>query len=812
MTEKQMTIIQQAQVSHVEQAHSPVERTRIQEMQAEVDSLKQQVNNIRHELKQVHDLNFELLSALRHENETRKKSEHALHDVETIGSREYFELMFNTNPDAALVTRLLDGIIVNVNDGFTRMYGYSREESIGVSTLALGLFTNPDDRSRIAAILREQGQSEEQEVIFRRKDQSLLIGLVTARVIEIAGDLLTFVSIHDITERSRKQELLRQSEERFELLFDKAPLGYQSLDQDGCFLEVNQQWLDMLGYERQEVIGHWFGDFLDPIYQNAFRARFPIFKQQGHIHSEFEMLGKQGNRLMIAFEGRIAYEPDHSFKQTHCILQDITDRLKTEAALAESEEKHRRLFETMIQGVVYQSADGTIISANPAAERILGVTFDQMLGRTSMDPGWQSIREDGSTLPGADHPAMVALRTGKQVGPVIMGVYQPQIQGNIWLSVNAIPLFRPGESTPYQVYATLEDITQQKQREDEIIYLNTHDVLTGLYNRAHFDAETKRLDQADQLPLTVVIGDINGLKLINDAFGHAEGDKILYETARVLKKCCRNEDILARVGGDEFCILLPQTDSETANAILRRIQDACEKHERNAQRGVHFLSISLGFGTKERIDEAFSDVFRTAEDFMYRRKLLENRSLHSSILSSIKATMHEKSDETREHGERLAELSRSIGVRLNLDESKLQDLALLANLHDIGKIIIDDQILAKQGKLTEQEWLIMKKHPEVGYRIAHASPDIRHIAEGILCHHERWDGTGYPQGLAGTAIPLEARIMAVVDAYDAMTHDRAYRKALTVNEAVSEIRANAGRQFDPVIARMFTERITSTTP
>ena len=272
MTEKQMTIMQQAQVSHVEQVQSPVERTRIQEMQAEVDSLKQQVNNIRHELKQVHDLNFELLSALRHENETRKKSEHALHDVETIGSREYFELMFNTNPDAALVTRLLDGIIVNVNDGFTRMYGYSREESIGVSTLALGLFTNPDDRSRIAAILREQGQSEEQEVIFRRKDQSLLIGLVTARVIEIAGDLLTFVSIHDITERSRKQELLRQSEERFELLFDKAPLGYQSLDQDGCFLEVNQQWLDMLGYERQEVIGHWFGDFLDPIYQNAFRA------------------------------------------------------------------------------------------------------------------------------------------------------------------------------------------------------------------------------------------------------------------------------------------------------------------------------------------------------------------------------------------------------------------------------------------------------------------------------------------------------------------------------------------------------------
>jgi diguanylate cyclase (GGDEF)-like protein/PAS domain S-box-containing protein len=259
------------------------------------------------------------------------------------------------------------------------------------------------------------------------------------------------------------QSQLKKSEERFRALFNKAPLGYQSLDIDGNFIDVNQQWLDTLGYSRDEVVGKWFGDFLLPAYREAFRLRFPLFKAQGQIHSEFGMLHKSGEEVFVSFEGKIAYDTNGNVKQTHCILQDITKQRAAEEELRVSEEKYRRLYETMAQGIVYQAADGSIISANPAAERVLGLTLDQMHGRTSMDPRWKSIREDGSEVAGSDHPAMVALHTGKPYGPFVMGIFQPQINDHVWLSINAIPIFRQGEKEPYQVYATFQDITAERK-------------------------------------------------------------------------------------------------------------------------------------------------------------------------------------------------------------------------------------------------------------------------------------------------------------------------------------------------------------
>ena len=188
---------------------------------------------------------------------------------------------------------------------------------------------------------------------------------------------------------------------------------------------------------------------------------------------------------------------------------------------------------------------------------------------------------------------------------------------------------------------------------------------------------------------------------------------------------------------------------------------------------------------------------------MYRRKILEHRSLHSSILTSIKKTMLEKSDETEAHAERLAQLAKELGRALGLPEEDLEALQLLSALHDIGKISVDKNILSKRAPLTEADWVEIKRHPEVGFRIAQASPELIHISEYILSHHERWDGKGYPRGLAGASIPLLARVLMVVDSFDAMTQDRAYRKAMPVEVALEEIRRNAGTQFDPSVARAF---------
>ena len=193
---------------------------------------------------------------------------------------------------------------------------------------------------------------------------------------------------------------------------------------------------------------------------------------------------------------------------------------------------------------------------------------------------------------------------------------------------------------------------------------------------------------------------------------------------------------------------------------------------------------------------------------MYKRKLLERKSIHSSIISSIKTTMFEKNHETEEHAERLIKLSKVLGEALSLTDEQLDEIELLSTLHDIGKMSIDDHILSKSGKLTDKEWSEIKKHPEAGYRIAQAAPGLKHIADYILCHHEHWDGSGYPQGLIGEATPLLSRIVAVVDAYDVMIHDRPYSKAMPKEAALAEITKNAGTQFDPVLVNKFIEIIS----
>jgi HD-GYP domain-containing protein (c-di-GMP phosphodiesterase class II) len=190
---------------------------------------------------------------------------------------------------------------------------------------------------------------------------------------------------------------------------------------------------------------------------------------------------------------------------------------------------------------------------------------------------------------------------------------------------------------------------------------------------------------------------------------------------------------------------------------------------------------------------------------MYKQKLLERKSMRSSLLASIKTTMYEKSHLTAEHEDRLVTLSKRIGQAMELSDAQINELELLSTLHDLGKLSIDDHILNKKDPLTAEEWAEIRKHPEVGYRIAQASPELAPIAEYILCHHERWDGTGYPQGLKGEAIPLLSRIVSVVDAYDAMIKDRPYRNAMPKAEAIGEIVANAGSQFDPVISKIMID-------
>ncbi|NLV82285.1 MAG: diguanylate cyclase, partial [Synergistaceae bacterium] len=570
------------------------------------------------------------------------------------------------------------------------------------------------------------------------------------------------------------------------------------------FTAVNQQWLDTFGYSRGEVIGKWFGDFLSPINREVFNQNFPIFKAQGYKHAEFEVLHKNGNPLFIAFEGKIGYDLDGKFKQTHCILKDITKQKAAENSLRLSEEKYRKITENISDIIWTTDMNLKTTYVSPSIEYVLGESVQDHLKQSLEEKITPDCLIRVHELFSEELEKEKNNKSDKNRTRVIELEHYHADGSIVWLAMN-ISFLRDEFGNVIGLQGVSRDITELKHARDNLRYISEHDDLTGLYNRRYFEKEIKRLDVENQLPLSIIVVDINGLKLINDSFGRTEGDKTIKQTANILSSSLREGDVLARTGGDEFCILLSKTNIQTAREHLRTIEIACEQYNLKTPNKSFHINLSFGAATKETATVTFQHTYKEAEDYMRQRKLLVGKSSRSAVISSIKATMLEKSFETQEHEDRLSALTKKIGSIMNLSQIEINSLELLSKLHDIGKVAIAERILKKPGKLNEDEWIEMRKHPEIGYRIAMSSSETAPIAEYILCHHERWDGSGYPRKLRGTEIPLLSRILAIADAYDAMTENRVYNETRTPEEAFEEIKKCAGTQFDPEIAEIFVQ-------
>lgn len=328
------------------------------------------------------------------------------------------------------------------------------------------------------------------------------------------------------------------------------------------------------------------------------------------------------------------------------------------------------------------------------------------------------------------------------------------------------------------------------------------DELTGLPDRASMLTILEHLDRAGCVPLSVIVGDINGLRLINAVGGHSFGDSLIRSVAQVVEDICGGGGVVGRWGEDELLVVLPGVGREDAAVMRDRMRSRLR-----ATADLSSSSVALGVSTRDSPQVSIAGVVADAETAAYRRKLLEPASPRSSVVSVLRKILSQKTHETEAHSQRLIALAVRIGSWLGLSDTAMSDLVLLCELHDIGKLVIPDGILDKPGPLDDHEWRLVRTHPELGREIAESAHELAHLGSSILSHHEFWDGSGYPNGLKGARIPLIARIVAIADAYDVMTHDRPYRKAMSREMALQEVLRCSGSQFDPGRASVFIEII-----
>ncbi len=616
------------------------------------------------------------------------------------------------------------------------------------------------------------------------------------RVVHDKGILDINGAWKDVTGYRLVEEELRETVEKFRAAFEGSHDAIVIVTRDK-FIDCNQRALDLFELDSKEEFREKRPAHYSPSTQPNGEDSLTLAKKRIDESLDkklacFEWVFQSKSGRIFPAEVIHTVYVSRGKTYLQATIRDITERKVTEEALQKSEERYRLLVNNANEAIVI-AQDGMLKFVNQKAEELYGYSEEVLTSTPFID-----------FVHPEDRAFLLQRYRDRISRKVLSDRYNFRIvagDGSVkWAEVSTVSIDWEGLPAALNM---ITDISERKKAEDKIRHISFHDSLTGLYNRAYLEEEMQRLDTKRQIPLGMIMADVNGLKLVNDTYGHGAGDEMLKSAARIIRDSCRAEDVVARWGGDEFVVILPRTNGKDADAIKKRIYNNCEgAYVENVP-----ISLALGAAIKDRTEKGLETVLKEAENNMYRQKLAESKSARSNVLSALLKTLETKSFETDEHTRRMQWLAQKMGDRIGLPDMELTRLKLLITLHDIGKINISEEVLTKNGPLTEKEWEIMKKHPETGYRIARTTEEFAHVAEEILAHHERWDGTGYPRGLRGNSIPLLARVAAIADAYEVMAHGRAYKKALTHGKIVDEFQRCSGTQFDPVLVKVFLEII-----
>ena len=788
----------------------------------------------------------------------RKKTEDALRE-----SEKRYRLVAENVSDVIWIMDM-NAKYLYISPSVERMRGYTPEEMLAMPGQD---FVTPESAGLILKALSEEmtlemsGKADPHRVRTLEMESKNKDGATLWQEVKITfmrdqeGKPIGFLGVsRDIDERKRTEEALKESEQKYKDLVEQERDVIFSIDADGRFTSINTA-VTSWGYMPEEIVGQHYSMFLPHDLMNKLVADLtqPLMKD-GEIVAEAMGLDRDGNWRPIEFSAMLIMKDD-KFAGARGIVRDIKERKRAEEAL---KQRNREL------ATLNRIAEA--VSHPLGLNKVLRTALDSVLETMDFTGGciWLLDKDSSelelvaSRVPKGMPIGVAMVQEAFKTGEVTTVIHHPEnqsgqankgraVKANEGKSIISIPLKSKGEtlgvlgvvgpirmSSPDDI-RLLETVGDQiavavenAQLLDRLNELSITDELTGLFNRRHFykvlESETDRTRRYGRC-ISLAMIDLDGFKKYNDKFGHASGDVILADFAKVLTETLRKTDTAFRYGGDEFIVILPATNAEKAKEVIERIS---KKWLKQLAVQLPLADIQLGFSAgiaqfPENAETVDGLVFLSDTALYYAKrgggqKVMLISDLGTSSLDvlsastldqvyALAATVDTKDPYTYGHSKRTAAIAESLGKAIGIGSEELSDLTAAAFLHDIGKVGIADMILTKPGKPKKEEWEAIKKHCAEGAKIVQHVKELMPLAPIILHHHEWYDGTGYPDGLKGEEIPLHARIISVADAYDTMTAQRSYHEGVSPQKALEELERCSGTQFDPQLIKAL-RRIT----
>jgi diguanylate cyclase (GGDEF)-like protein/PAS domain S-box-containing protein len=527
----------------------------------------------------------------------------------------------------------------------------------------------------------------------------------------------------------------------------------------------------------QEVVA---GDPADPMNTRWFRAfRSPVVSREG------EIVGVTSTVIEITDFKRAQHERDDA----------VVRQRESDAAEHEALVRYRTIFDCASMGIVRADRSGRLVEANRAIEQMLGYTADELRTMrfreyTHPDDVAQNLVFFQELMDGVRNSYQYEKRCFRKDGALV------------WIRVTSVAELDDDGNRDYSI-TMFEDITERKLAEQtrlEQAQLNEHqalhDALTGLANRRKLYVDVEQaLESRAGRAFAIGIFDLDGFKAYNDVFGHPAGDTLLSRLGRRLADAIGDDGTAYRMGGDEFCVF---TWVDDPAALIEAARIAL------SDQGDGFaIRCSCGFAVLPSEATTLDRAIQLADERLYRDKRANKVTDSLQVRDALVQLIAEQRKELGASSINVADLAAATAQKLGLSADDVACTRIAAQLHDIGKTAVPEAILSKPGPLDSEEWDFMRRHTLIGERIVAAAPALARIAPIVRATHERPDGNGYPDGLVTEAIPIGARIVAVVDAFSAMVSARPYKPALTIDRALSELRRCAGTQFDPSVVDAF---------